>query len=65
MAVVPVTALPEKLYLPFGTSLEVSTKLRNEGWRTIQCLTEGTESLKEAARLRCSHIYTEGAVSAL
>ncbi|MBV1901973.1 MAG: ATP phosphoribosyltransferase regulatory subunit [Kordiimonadaceae bacterium] len=65
MAVLPQADLPKKLYLPYGTKLEVAANLRNEGWRTIQGLTEGGESLKEAARLGCSHIYSEGAVSAL
>ncbi|MBL4837968.1 MAG: ATP phosphoribosyltransferase regulatory subunit [Kordiimonadaceae bacterium] len=65
MAVLPLADLPKKLYLPYGTKLEVAANLRNEGWRTIQGLTEGGESLKEAARLGCSHIYSEGAVSAL
>ncbi|MEX0299160.1 MAG: ATP phosphoribosyltransferase regulatory subunit [Kordiimonas sp.] len=65
MAALPQSSMPEKLYLPHGTSVEDGVKLRNQGWRTIQGLTQGTDSLKEAARLGCSHIYSEGASKAL
>ena len=56
---------PQKLYLPFEASVEETSKLRSEGWRTIQGLTEEQDSSKEAARLGCSHLYFEGAITAL
>ncbi len=65
MAALPQSSMPQKLYLPHGTSVDEGVKLRNEGWRTIQGLTQGADSLKEAARLGCSHIYSEGASKAL
>jgi len=55
----------EKLYLPFETPAEEANNLRESGWRTIQGLTEEPDSRKEAARLSCSHIYLEGAITAL
>ena len=65
MAALPQAARSQKLYLPYGTDADSGAKLRNEGWRTIQGLTHGVDSRKEAARLGCSHIYSEGAVNAL
>jgi len=54
-----------KVFLPYETTAEEGQKLRADGWRTIQGLTEAADALKEAARLNCSHYYTEGAVTAL
>lgn len=65
MAALPKGDGPRKLYLPFETSVEEANKLRCEGWRTIQGLTEAQDSSKEAARLSCSHLYFEGAITAL
>lgn len=65
MAALPLAVRPQKLYLPYGTGTVDGVKLRNDGWRTIQGLTHGVDSLKEAARLGCSHIYSEGATKAL
>jgi len=65
MDALPVAGGPKKLYLPFETSEDEANKLRREGWRTIQGLTEGQDSPKEAARLSCSHLYYQGAITAL
>ena len=65
MDALPKAISAEKLYLPFETSIEAANNLRAEGWRTIQGLTEEQDSRKEAARLSCSHLYLEGAVTAL
>ena len=65
MDALPKAEALRKLYLPFETSVEATIKLRGEGWRTIQGLTEEQDSSKEAARLGCSHLYFEGAITAL
>lgn len=65
MATVANAEKAEKLYLPFGTGVEAAAKLRREGLRTIQGLTEVPDSRQEAARLGCTHIYSNGAVEAL
>ncbi len=63
-AVAPISPI-EKVYLPLGTSVAEGKKLREDGFRTIQGLTDGADSEKEALRLGCSHVYTEGAISAV
>ncbi len=65
MDALPCVDAANKLYLPFETSTEEADKLRAEGWRTIQGLTEEQDAPKEAARLSCSHLYFDGAVTAL
>jgi ATP phosphoribosyltransferase regulatory subunit len=65
MAALPMAESADKLYLPFDTEAEAANKLRSEGWRTIQGLTEEAESRQEAARLGCTHIYSKGAIAAL
>lgn len=65
MNALPAASKVEKLYLPFDTPAEEANNLREKGWRTIQGLTEEQDSRQEAARLSCSHIYIEGAVTAL
>jgi len=65
MDALPKATAADKLYLPFETSVEEAIKFRQDGWRTIQGLTEEQDSRKEAARLSCSHLYTEGAITAL
>jgi len=65
MAALPQAIPAQKMYLPFGVDIAAGVKMRNEGWRTIQGLTAGVDSLKEAARLGCSHIYSEGVIKAL
>jgi len=60
----PKSASP-KIFLPYETTAEEGQTLRADGWRTIQGLTDETDALKEAARLGCSHLYIEGAVTAL
>jgi len=55
----------QKIYLPYETPTKEAKNLRENGWRTIQGLTEDQDSRQEAARLSCSHIYLEGAITAL
>jgi ATP phosphoribosyltransferase regulatory subunit len=65
MAALPVASGVDKVFLPFGTDPGAANKLRKQGLRTIQGLTEVPESRQEAARLGCTHIYSDGAVEAL
>jgi len=47
----------DKIYLPFQTASTVGEKLRKEGGRTVQGLTETPDLVEEARRLGCSHFY--------
>lgn len=47
----------DKIYLPFQTASAVGEKLRKEGGRTVQGLTETHDLVDEARRLGCSHFY--------
>ena len=63
-----VRALPEPVaghlvYVPHGTSPQVSARVREEGWRTLQALSEHGNDVAEARRLKCSHIFRDGDVS--
>jgi len=60
MDALPAGKPENKLFLPFGTPVADAEKVRGDGWRTIQGLTHGADSRKEAARLGCSHIYSDG-----
>ena len=51
---------PDRLvYVPHGTSPEMSARLRADGWRTLQALSAGDDDTAEARRLRCSHILRD------
>ncbi|WP_417458668.1 ATP phosphoribosyltransferase regulatory subunit [Kordiimonas sp.] len=55
----------QKIFLPHGTKGTVGAKLRAEGWRTIQGLSEHEEAQAEAIRLGCSHILLDDQVRAV
>ncbi len=53
---------PERLvYVPFGAPSEASTRLRADGWRTLQGLSAVDDDMAEARRLRCGHVLRDDA----
>jgi ATP phosphoribosyltransferase regulatory subunit len=65
LAMLPASEAVRKLYLPAGTAHDQASDLRQNGWRTIQGLTDGEDSIKEARRLNCSHALIAGEIEAI
>lgn len=61
----PGAPVPERLYLPFGTSDAAANALRETGWITLSGLDEGLDAGAEARRLGCTHLLADGAPVAL
>ncbi len=53
--------LGRKLFLPLGHDREAAAKLRSEGWRTVEALSDADN----AAALGCSHVLDGGAARGL
>jgi ATP phosphoribosyltransferase regulatory subunit len=53
----PIPPLPPRVFLPVGTLAAEGHRLRAEGWITVAGLEETQNPEKEAARLRCSHVF--------
>ena len=45
-----------RIYLPFGTSPNAASKLRNYGWAVVAGLEKQIDEYLEARRLRCTHV---------
>jgi ATP phosphoribosyltransferase regulatory subunit len=59
----PEPALPERVYVPFGTPAEIAAGLRENGHRTVAGLeAERGEALAEARRLGCTHLWQAGKI---
>ena len=63
-------ALPEAptattLYIPRGVSRDDAGRLRGEGWRTVQGLSDAPDARAEALRLGCTHVYFDGRAEAI
>ncbi|WCL53772.1 ATP phosphoribosyltransferase regulatory subunit [Gimibacter soli] len=56
MAALPAPARADLVYVPYEAGHAAAAKLRAEGWRAIQGLTEEADPLKEARRLGCTHV---------
>lgn len=61
MRALPAAQHAPRLYIPFGTAPEVGVRLRADGWRTVAGLEPEADQAAEARRLRCSHIFLNGA----
>ena len=61
----PTAPAPTQLYLPKDISRVDANRLREEGWRTVQGLDEVPDPRQEAGRLGCSHVYLDGAITAV
>jgi ATP phosphoribosyltransferase regulatory subunit len=61
MRALPPAQHAPRLYVPFGTAPEIGTRLRADGWRTVAGLEPEADQAAEAKRLRCSHVFLNGA----
>lgn len=52
----------DKILMPFKTTHEQATKLRNDGWIAVQQLDGAAKPEAEAKRLGCSHVFTNGKI---
>ena len=55
MRAVPSEAKTNRLFIPVDVSRDISKKLREDGWITVQGLSKVDDTKKEAQRLSCSH----------
>ena len=62
MRAVPSEAKTNKLFIPVDVSRDISKKLREDGWITVQGLSQVDDTKKEAQRLSCSHIFLNNKV---
>ncbi|MDA0261725.1 MAG: ATP phosphoribosyltransferase regulatory subunit, partial [Proteobacteria bacterium] len=53
------------IYIPCDVARSDGQRLRNEGWRTVHGLGNVADPRSEALRLGCTHLYIDGAISAL
>ncbi|MEX1035403.1 MAG: ATP phosphoribosyltransferase regulatory subunit [Sneathiella sp.] len=65
MRAVPRKVTDDRLYLPFGTSLETGYGLRRDGWKTVAGLAPEKDIEAEARRLHCGHLYGAEGVTKL
>jgi ATP phosphoribosyltransferase regulatory subunit len=57
---VPPAPVPDRLYVPFATPVEVATGWRGKGWIVVAGLVADGDGRAEARRLNCSHILAGG-----
>jgi ATP phosphoribosyltransferase regulatory subunit len=63
--IAPSPALRPRVYLPGGTPPEAAAQCRQQGYATIPGLAPVADVQAEAARLGCSHVFTNGAIAPL
>lgn len=56
---------PNRVYLPVGSPEDEARSLRAEGYVTISGLSGESDAAAEARRLRCTHLWRDGAVHPL
>jgi ATP phosphoribosyltransferase regulatory subunit len=61
----PAAALRPRVYLPFGTAAANAAAARAQNFATIAGLAPETDPAAEAARLACSHVLLNGAITKL
>jgi ATP phosphoribosyltransferase regulatory subunit len=61
----PAAALRPRVYLPFGTAAANAAAARAQNFATIAGLAPETDPAAEAARLACSHVFLNGAITKL
>lgn len=60
MRTAPKAEPSRRIYLAPKTDADQSARLRDDGWITIAGLADGGDDDKEAKRLGCTHIYSQG-----
>lgn len=62
---VPRPAAPDQVYLPLGAPAVDATVLRDAGWIAVSGLEKVADAEAEAARLGCTHLWTENGTRAV
>jgi ATP phosphoribosyltransferase regulatory subunit len=62
MRALPAAQKPQKVFLPYGTTVAEADAVRAQGHATLQGFAHGTDANAEASRLGCSHIFINGQV---
>ncbi len=57
---VPAPRDGRRIFVPAGTSSAHAVRLRAEGWITVAGLDDVSDTMGEAARQRCSHVFIDG-----
>lgn len=65
MRAVPSAPLVPRLFVPVHVSGAELKRLHDEGWRTVRGLDQQANGALEAQRLKCSHVYDDGSITAL
>jgi ATP phosphoribosyltransferase regulatory subunit len=63
--VAPPQPLRPRIYLPYGTPSAKAAECRAQNYATVAGLTPHPAPLEEAARLGCSHVFQDGAITPL
>ncbi|MDV7339386.1 ATP phosphoribosyltransferase regulatory subunit [Terasakiella sp. A23] len=65
MRALPKPQAKDKIFVPFGTDVQEITDLRQNGHICVNALNQSQDPAAEAARLGCSHIFTDGKITPL
>ena len=65
LRVLPKSNGPDRVFMPAGTLRTVASKLRDEGWIVVKGLSQAGNDRDEAARLGCTHIWSDDAITSL
>ena len=65
MQAVPEARPVDRIYIPCGADMDTVKQLRTDGFRTIQGLTDVSDTSKEAQRLGCTHVLENATIVAL
>lgn len=65
MRAVPPAPRAPKVFVAAETPMTELRKLHEQGWRTVRSLEPRADSAAEARRLKCSHVYLDGRITAL
>lgn len=65
MRAAPPAPLVPRLFVPVHVSGAELKRLHDEGWRTVRGLDQHANGALEAQRLKCSHVYDNGSITAL
>ena len=62
---IPPMTNPSRVFIPFGTDMQIAHTLRQQGWITRTVLEPVTNDDKEASRLGYSHLFDGQTIRAL